>query len=256
MTEYDAAKDGHDSYYAAIEAKRLRGDASPIKREVVIGDCRLMLGDCLPIMRQLPNVDAVITDPPYGLGDLWNGGGGTSKSSWKFNPDEAKGWDASAPLWLPEAIGSTPAIVWGGNYMPFPISRAWLVWDKGIPDFTTGHSELAWTNLDMPVRNFRICPNVMTPSGRDGKKLHPTQKPLELMQWCLGFLPDATTILDPFMGSGTTGVACVKLGRKFIGIEIDEGYFDIACARIRKAYAQPDFFVERAPEPKQEGLAL
>ena len=76
------------------------------------------------------------------------------------------------------------------------------------------------------------------------------------MQWCIGFISQGV-ILDPFMGSGTTGVACVKLGRKFIGIEIDEGYFDIACERIRKAYAQPDMFVEpRAPDPKQEALEL
>jgi DNA modification methylase len=88
----------------------------------------------------------------------------------------------------------------------------------------------------------------------DGGKEHPTQKPLQLMKWCIGFLPAAQTILDPFMGSGTTGVACVKLGRSFIGIEIDEGYFDIACERIRKAYAQPDMFIERPPEPKQVAL--
>ena len=91
--------------------------------------------------------------------------------------------------------------------------------------------------------------------GQPGKVDHPTQKPLALMRWCLGFLPDAETILDPFMGSGTTGVACVKLGRKFIGIEIDEGYFDIACKRIADAVARPDLFISRKPpEPKQEAL--
>ena len=89
---------------------------------------------------------------------------------------------------------------------------------------------------------------------RDGSQ-HPTQKPVALMQWCLGFLPDATTILDPFMGSGTTGVACVKLGRKFTGIELDPDYFDIACKRIEDAYRQPDMFVEPpAPKPVQEEL--
>src|SRR5690606_7476737 len=87
-------------------------------------------------------------------------------------------------------------------------------------------------------------------------RLHDTQKPVAVMEWCLDFVPDARTILDPFMGSGTTGVACVKLGSKFIGIEIDEGYFEIAVDRIRKAYAQPDFFVAQPkPEPaKQESL--
>jgi DNA modification methylase len=76
------------------------------------------------------------------------------------------------------------------------------------------------------------------------------------MEWCLGFLPDAETILDPFMGSGTTGVACAKLGRKFIGIELDPDYFEIACDRVRKAYAQPDLFVAAPAKPTQGGLDL
>jgi DNA modification methylase len=224
-------------------------------REERIGPHRLILGDCLEVMPTLGKVDAVVTDPPYGLGDLWQGGGGNGKNSWKFDPKEAKGWDASAPLWLPEVIGDTPAIIWGGNYMPFPVSRAWLVWDKGIPDFTTGHSELAWTNLNQPVRNFKLCPNVMTPTGADGKKKHPTQKPVALMEWCLGFLPNAKTILDPFMGSGTTGVACQKLGRAFIGIELDPEYFAIACKRVDEAMRQPDLFIAPAPDkPVQESL--
>jgi DNA modification methylase len=83
---------------------------------------------------------------------------------------------------------------------------------------------------------------------------HPTQKPVALMEWCLGFLPNAETILDPFMGSGTTGVACVKLGRKFTGIELDEGYFDIACKRIEDAYKQPDMFVAPPAKPVQEAM--
>lgn len=207
---------------------------------------------------EFPQGWAIVTDPPYGLGDLWNGGGGKGKSSWVFAASEAKAWDMQAPSWLPEIVQGIPAIVWGGNYFALPVSRCWLVWDKGIPDFTTGHSELAWTNLNKPIRNLRLCPNVMTPSGADGKKLHPTQKPVAVMQWCLGFLPDAKTILDPFMGSGTTGVACIKTGRAFIGIELDPDYFEIACKRIREAYAQPDLLIEaeRAPEPKQEALHL
>jgi DNA modification methylase len=87
-------------------------------------------------------------------------------------------------------------------------------------------------------------------------KQHPTQKPLALMRWCIGFLPDAVTILDPFMGSGTTGVACVKLGRKFTGIELDPDYFDIACERIAKAYQQPDLFIESPTKPVQETFTL
>ncbi|WP_424360258.1 DNA methyltransferase [Methylocystis parvus] len=86
---------------------------------------------------------------------------------------------------------------------------------------------------------------------------HPTQKPIEVMRWCIGHLPeDARTILDPFMGSGTTGVAAVKLGRKFTGIEIEPKYFDIACRRIADALARPDLFVEAPKPPKQETLSL
>jgi len=85
---------------------------------------------------------------------------------------------------------------------------------------------------------------------------HPSQKPIEVMEWCIRQVPDdAETIFDPFMGSGTTGVACVKLGRKFIGIEIDSGYFEIACKRISDAYSQPDLFVDSTkaePENQEE----
>jgi site-specific DNA-methyltransferase (adenine-specific)/modification methylase len=83
---------------------------------------------------------------------------------------------------------------------------------------------------------------------------HPTQKPIAVMEWCLSFLPDCQTILDPFMGSGTTGVACAKLGRKFIGIEIEPRYFDIACKRIEDAYKQPDLFIEPPKKPEQLGI--
>jgi DNA modification methylase len=226
-----------------------------ILREERIGGQRLLLGDCRQIIGGL-QFDAICTDPPYGLGDLWQGGGGRGKSSWEFNPKEAQAWDATAPHWLPDFVGKTPAIVWGGNYMKFEPSRAWLVWDKGIPDFTTGHSELAWTNLNIPIRNFRLCPNVMTPTGRDGKKRHPTQKPLEIMIWCLGFLLDAQIILDPFMGSGTTLVACERLGRRGVGIEIDPDYFDIACRRVDEESRQPRMDLTPAPKPTQEAMDL
>lgn len=196
-------------------------------------------------MVAFPEGWAIVTDPPYGLGDLWAGGGGKNNNSWKFDPKEAKAWDGESPIIVEEIVVGVPAIVWGGNYFNLPPKRGWLVWDKGIPDFTTGHSELAWTTLDQPVRNFKLCPNVMTPTGADGSKVHPTQKPLALMKWCLNFLPKAETILDPFMGSGTTGVAAVQMGRKFIGIERDEGYFDIACRRIEQAQRQGDMFINK-----------
>ena len=113
-------------------------------------------------------------------------------------------------------------------------------------DFSDG--ELAWTSRNGALREFVKCPK-----GMD--KTHPCEKPVAVMEWCLGFLPNAETILDPFMGSGTTGVACVKLGRKFTGIELDPDYFEIACKRIEEAYKQPDMFVE-AEKPRAEQMDM
>lgn len=141
-------------------------------------------------------------------------------------------------------------IIWGGNYFAdnLPPSQCWLVWDKiNGAGFSLADVELAWTSMDKAARMFRVS---RTATFSEGKE-HPTQKPIALMSWCLTHIPQAKTILDPFMGSGTTGVACVKQGRSFIGIEIDEGYFDIACERISKAYAQPDMFVEQTRPAKQ-----
>ena len=123
-----------------------------------------------------------------------------------------------------------------------------MVWDKKQPEnFSLAMCELAWWSKDTNAKIFKK-------SVLSYEKQHPTQKPVELMKWCLGFLPDAQTILDPFIGSGTTGVACAKLGRKFIGIELDEDYFNIACERITKAYDQPDLFVPIPESMKQGGL--
>jgi len=211
-----------------------------IRREVQIGDCRLLLGDCLDILPSLGRVDAVVTDPPYGIGFA------AQPTKWqRLAGKQARAWDDSAVIRLPEllALGDIQA-VWGGNYY------ALLTWFKPDAPPSMGSVEFCWTNQDQNARQITYSIGA-TNAERVG---HPTQKPLAVMQWTLRQIPDAATILDPFMGSGTTGVACVKLGRSFIGIEIDEGYFDIACDRIRKAYAQPDFFVARAPEPKQGSL--
>jgi len=127
------------------------------------------------------------------------------------------------------------------------------VWAKNNATTTFASVELAWSNMEFNAKHW-IGPVGCPINEKAG---HPTQKPLALMKWCIGFLPeDAQTILDPFMGSGTTGVACAKLGRKFIGIELDEDYFNIACERIRKAYDQPDLFVEPPQVMKQEDLLL
>lgn len=201
-----------------------------------IGPCELHLGDCREILPTLEGVDAVVTDPPYGLGDKWAGGGGKGKSSWKFDPAEARSWDSTTVSGVEElADFAKEVVIWGGNYYRMPAARCWLLWDKKQNDnWTTAQAEMAWTNLDRPVRTFRMAQ--CEAYGRMDKK-HPTQKPLALMRWCLKWVT-GETVLDPYMGSASTGVACVMDGRKFIGIEIDETYFEIACNRIRKAWQE------------------
>jgi len=144
-----------------------------------------------------------------------------------------------------------PAIVWGGNYIGLPASRGWLVWRKTNAAPSFAGAELAWTSLDM---NVAVFTSATSPDSTE-PKVHPTQKPVALMRWCLGFLLNAPTILDPFMGSGTTLVACQKEGRAGIGIEKDPEYFDAACRRVEEAMRQPDLFVAPpTPAPVQEPL--
>ena len=112
---------------------------------------------------------------------------------------------------------------------------------------------MAWCSFDANARIFSRDPLAR---GDYRGKQHPTQKPVALMEWCLGFLPNAETILDPFMGSGTTLVACAKMGRKGIGIELDPDYFEIACKRVEEAYRQPDLFVAPPSAPVQEGFDI
>ena len=222
------------------------------KRVEVIGDATLYLGDCLEILPQLGKVDAVVTDPPYGIGrDKGMGVGGVGGVGKGIARRRYAGeWDAARPdkkIFSAMLDVSCHAVVWGGNFFAdlLPVSGKWLWWDKCQTMPTYGDGEMAWTNLPGSApKKFVYSNNGLM--AREKDRFHPTQKPVEVMKWCLGFLPDATTIIDPFMGSGTTGVAALKLGRRFIGIEIDETYFDIACKRIAEAERQPDLFIERA----------
>lgn len=210
---------------------------------VRIGLATLYCGDCRDILPTLSRVDAVVTDPPYGLGDKLDGAG--DSSSWGLlYSNGAPDWDKEIATDALDAALQKGRwqIVWGGNYYALTPMRCWLLWDK-MQEHTSGHAEMAWTNLDKPVRTFRYARAQLASEG----KVHPTQKPEPLMRWCIGHLPDtAQSILDPFMGSGTTGVAAVQMGRKFIGIEREPKYFDIACKRIEDAQRQGDFFVEQA----------
>lgn len=215
-----------------------------------IGDCTLYLGDCREVLPTLGKVDAVVTDPPYGIG--MDGGNVGYKG---FNEFDKKDWDKEPPSAELVSLVLAAAgihIIWGGNYFSLPPSRCWMVWDKGagFRGRSYAECELAWTSIDA---NARVINHDPLAKGDYRGKHHPTMKPLGVMEWCLKYIK-AQTILDPFMGSGTTGVACVKLGRSFIGIEREPEYFDIACKRIEEAYKQPDMFIEPPKPMVQESL--
>lgn len=226
-----------------------------------IGDCQLFLGDCREILPTLPKVDAVVTDPPYGIGfEKGAGGNGAQPKARRRDYGPIVGddtpFDPTPWLQFPHVI------LWGANHFSkhLPHGR-WLAWNK-LGDLQPWDSfsdvEFAWQNTRAKDAIYSLLWKGLCQADKanNGLRGHPTQKPIKLMEWCLEQLPiSARTILDPFMGSGTTGVACVKLGRKFIGIEIEEKYFDIACRRIEEAYKQPDFFVE-ASKPKAEQLGM
>lgn len=214
-------------------------------RKEVIGNATLYLGDCLEILPTLQKVDAVVTDPPYGIGEA----AGKNKSRGKLAVSKDYGneqWDNKpiSPELMQMVISAGKwVIVFGGNYYPMPASSCWLVWDKenGASDFAD--CELAWTNIPKAVRRIRYMWNGMIRQNNEPRGDHPTQKPVGVMAWCLAQLPDGcNTILDPFMGSGTTGVACAKNARTFIGIEQNQTYFDIACQRIENAQRQERLF--------------
>ena len=223
-----------------------------IIREERIGGQRLILGDCMKVMKELGRFDAVVTDPPYGI-NAGTGIGKVTKEGSDFRGK--KQWDSAAPdlSWLVDA--GVPAIVWGGNYFGLPAAPGFLVWDKIQPEqFSLAMAEMAWTNVKTPAKIWRW--KSMSING-GAPKHHPTQKPVALMEWCLGFLPDAKTILDPFAGSGTTAVACQRMGRHCTAIELDPDYFEIMCKRVDEAARQPDLFIAPpAPQSTQEGFDI
>jgi DNA modification methylase len=221
-----------------------------------IGDCTLYLGDCIDILPTLGPVDAVVTDPPYGIAHSSNHG-----ASWQGR-QIASDQDTSA---RDRALAGFVNVAAFGTWKTPPIegTKGCLVWDKG-PAFGMGDLAFPWKGsweliyirgrIWKGSRDEGVLRGHMQVSWESAGRAHPHAKPVSLIGALLDKLPRDAAILDPFMGSGTTGVACAKFGRRFIGIEIDPGYFDIACDRIRKAYDQPDMFIERPAAPKQETL--
>ena len=201
---------------------------------VTIGRATLYCGDCRDILPTLPKVDAVVTDPPYGIAAS-PGVGKYGVMKWGGVNDLK--WDDEAPIEVVQSLVAlgVPSVIWGGNYFGLPPHRCPLVWDKGagFRGRTFAELELAWSNLDL---NAKIISRDPLAKGDYSAKEHPTQKPVVVMEWCIEQLPDdVETILDPFAGSGTTGVAAIKRGKAFIGIEREPKYFEAMCRRIREA---------------------
>ena len=229
--------------------------------KVTIGKSTLYCGDCRDVIRGL-QFDSIVTDPPYGLskvlgrswdafGKIWNKkqrakiktrnlhSGGT----WAANPIYREiDWDEEAPDLTFLLERDVPTIIFGGNYFSLPPNRKWIVWDKGEQFYrrTFAEGELAYCNFD---GNVRICKcGTEFNCGfvhQKPVKVHPTQKPVKVMEYCISELPKGSgnIVCDPFMGSGTTGVACVRMGKAFVGIERKKKYFEIACQRIERAVA-------------------
>lgn len=206
---------------------------------VNIGDTTLYCGDCRDILPTLGKFDAVVTDPPFGM---------SYQSSWRTDKHDQIAFDASDELLnfscQLDASHSKYIFCRWDNLANIPTPKSTITWVKNN-----------WTSGDLDHSHARqdVIECAKVPSDR-----HPTEKPEDLMRSIVGWTSGA--ILDPFMGSGTTGVACAKLGRKFIGIELNQKYFDIACQRIEQAYKQPDFFVAPPAKPFQttfltEGVA-
>jgi site-specific DNA-methyltransferase (adenine-specific) len=244
-------------------------------RQEIIGDCTLYLGDCLEVLPTLGQVDVVVTDPPYGAKDTHANhlssvilrNGEPAGQALQFDGitatdlvDMARGWVERARRWVVFSCEwkHVLALDEAGLLVRFGIWRK----PDGAPQFTGDRPGKGWEAVAICHRQGRKRWNrggghAFWTVPKSGVAGHPTEKPYRLVAaWVLDFTDPGETILDPFMGSGTTGVACTRLGRRFIGVEIDPHYFDIACRRIEDAYSRPDLFIE-APRPaSQDALPL
>ncbi len=184
--------------------------------------------DCRQVLPFLDRFDLLLTDPPYGIGV----GTMQMQAGAKRRVFDSFSWDDRTPSqWVIDSSieAASDAIIWGGNYFIVRPSRCWLTWDK-VQEFSGSDFEAAWTSLDKPCKTFRMSRVEAHTNG----KVHPTQKPLALMKWCIGLVPEAKSVLDPFMGSGTTLVAAKQRGLRAVGIEINREYCEAAVERLRQ----------------------
>jgi hypothetical protein len=191
-------------------------------------------GNCLDVLPTLGRFDVLLTDPPYGV--LSKSGSAATRRSGGNKDNGVMAWDV-APDFMPLVMATSDVqMIWGGCHLALPPTVGYLVLDKQIDGLIFGEVEYCWTNLKFAPRIFRY-----RAVGVDGGKVHPTQKPEALMRWCLGFVKTAQTVFDPFMGSGSTLVAAKRLGRKAIGIEIEEKYCEIAAKRLAQGALPLEF---------------
>jgi site-specific DNA-methyltransferase (adenine-specific)/modification methylase len=242
-----------------ISGPALRSSAGPCWASAD-GNVQLWNADCLDILPFLVGIDAIVSDPPYGIDfDCSKKRTRSSAFSMGITPLADRQWKKihgdNKPFDPTPWINFEKVILWGANHYadklpPSTKPVCWLVWDKKLDTTPDNFSdcELAWTNLPGVVKKFSHLWRGMVRAGREnitnGPKLHPFQKPEALMFWCLQqcrLLP-GSVVLDPYMGSGTTGVACIKYGMKFVGIESDPEHFEIAKERIRKELQQRRLF--------------
>lgn len=225
------------------------------------GRVTLYLGDCMDIAPKLQGVDALITDPPYGISYFHSGGGRVgprhSLEGRNIETAKAKASSGKQAMIIGDDKPFDPApwlqyravILWGGNHFSdkLPQNPKWLIWDKiVVPEtygkFSFADCEMAWTNQKGTARIYKQLWQGCRRAGESNVegKLHPNQKPVMLMQWCMeqAKLADSCTVLDPYMGSGSTIIAAIRTGRRAIGIEIDPKHYEKALRRIKKELAQ------------------
>ena len=217
--------------------------------KVTIGNAELYLGDCLDILPQLEKVDALITDPPYGLkiDPALRKRTGRNKLVKDENDFEPIIGD-DKPFNPAHLLNYKKVILWGGNHYcdKLPGKPHWLIWDKRclMRPVHNADYELAWSNLTGPARIFYHVWRGMIRGGAANVAkeylVHPAQKPIELMAWCFlqAKIAETDIVCDPYMGSGTLGVSAMNHGCRYIGIEIERKYFDIACERIERSQQQ------------------